>query len=74
MWSGVTTLEWAKQCNNLINNWDKHNNENSKLLCVICNDIYFKTNKNKIYKIGFENNTLTYLNNLGNIINSYFNL
>jgi len=44
---------------------------------MICNDIYFKTNKNKIYKlfkIGFENNTLTYLNNLGNIINSYFNL
>lgn len=28
MWSGVTTLEWAKQCNNLINNWDKHNTEN----------------------------------------------
>jgi hypothetical protein len=56
---------------------NKHNTYNSKLLCVICNDIYFKTNKNKIYKlfkIGFENNTLTYLNNLGNIINSYFNL
>lgn len=53
---------------------NKHNTDNSKLLCVICNDIYFKTNKNKIYKIGFENNTLTYLNNLGNIINSYFNL
>jgi dTDP-4-dehydrorhamnose reductase len=28
MWSGVTTLEWAKQCNNLINNWDKYNTEN----------------------------------------------
>ena len=53
---------------------NKHNTDNSKLLCVICNDIYLKTNKNKIYKIGFENNTLTYLNNLGNIINSYFNL
>jgi hypothetical protein len=56
---------------------NKHNTHNSKLLCVICNDIYFKSNKNKIYKlfkIGFNNNTLTYLNNLGNIINSYFNL
>jgi hypothetical protein len=56
---------------------NKHNTNNSKLLCVICNDIYLKTNKNKIYKIfkiGFENNTLCYLNNLDNIIYNYFNL
>lgn len=54
---------------------NKHNNENSKLLCVICNEIQFKSNKNKAYKlfeIGFNNNTLCYLNNLQNIINSYF--
>ena len=55
---------------------NKHNNENSKLLCVVCNEIQFKSKKNKVYKlfeIGFENNTLCYLNNLQNIINSYFN-
>jgi hypothetical protein len=55
---------------------NKHNNENSKLLCVICNEIQFKSNKNKAYKlfkIGFKNNTLCYLNNLENIIISYFN-
>ena len=55
---------------------NKHNNENSKLLCVICNEIEFKSNKNKAYKLfknGFENNTLCYLNNLKNIITSYFN-
>ncbi len=55
---------------------NKHNNENSKLLCVVCNDIQFKSNKNKAYKLfetGFENNTLCYLNNLQNIIISYFN-
>lgn len=55
---------------------NKHNNENSKLLCVICNENQFKSKKNKSYKlfeIGFENNTLCYLNNLQNIINSYFN-
>jgi dTDP-4-dehydrorhamnose reductase len=23
IWNGVTTLEWAKQCLNLMNNWDK---------------------------------------------------
>lgn len=54
---------------------NKHNNENSKLLCVICNEIQFKSNKNKAYKlfeIGFNNNTLCYLNNLQNIITSYF--
>ena len=52
-----------------------HNNDNSKLLCVICNEIQFKNNKNKAYKlfqIGFENNTLCYLNNLEKIIKSYF--
>ena len=55
---------------------NKHNNENSKLLCVICNEIQFKSNKNKAYKLfetGFINNTLCYLNNLQNIITSYFN-
>lgn len=54
---------------------NKHNNDNSKLLCVICNEIQFKSNKNKAYKlfeIGFNNNTLCYLNNLQNIITSYF--
>jgi len=55
---------------------NKHNNENSKLLCVICNEIQFKSNKNKAYKLfetGFSNNTLCYLNNLPNIIRSFFN-
>lgn len=28
MWSGVTTLEWSKQCINLINNWDRYKKEN----------------------------------------------
>jgi hypothetical protein len=53
---------------------NKHNNKNSKLLCVICNEIQFKT-KNKAYKlfeIGFDNNTLCYLNNLNHIIISFF--
>jgi len=55
---------------------NKHNNENSRLLCVVCNEIQFKSKKNKTYKLfetGFENNTLCYLNNLQNNIISYFN-
>jgi hypothetical protein len=55
---------------------NKHNNENSKLLCVICNEIQFKGKKNKAYNLfetGFKNDTLCYLNNLQNIITSYFN-
>jgi len=55
---------------------NKHNNENSKLLCVICNEIQFKSNKNKAYKLfetGFSNDTLCYLNNLSNVIRSFFN-
>jgi len=53
-----------------------HNNENSKLLCVVCNEIQFKSKQNKAYQLfetGFKNNTLCYLNNLQNIIISYFN-
>ena len=53
----------------------ENNNEQRKLLCVVCNEIQLKS-KNKAYelfKIGFDNNTLCYLNNLKNIITSYFN-
>ena len=55
---------------------NKHNTENSKLLCVVCNEIQFKSKKNKAYKLfetGLKNNTLCYLNNLQNIITLYFN-
>ena len=58
-----------------INN-DKYNDKMCKLLCVVCNKIQFKNKKNKTYKLfetGFKNNTLCYLNNLKNIIITYFN-
>ena len=54
---------------------NKHNTENSRLLCVVCNEIQFKSRKSKAYKLfvnGFSNNTLCYLNNLKHIIRSYF--
>lgn len=54
-----------------------HNNQNSKLLCVVCNPIQFTSKKNKTYKlfeIGFRDNTLCYLMNLSNIITSYFTI
>jgi hypothetical protein len=44
----------------------KFNNENTKLLCFVCNEIKFKTSKSKafnFFEIGFKNNTLCYLNN-----------
>lgn len=53
----------------------KLNNENIKLLCVICNEIKFKTSNNKafnFFEIGFKNDTLCYINNLENIIKKYF--
>jgi hypothetical protein len=52
-----------------------HNNKNSKLLCVVCNEIQFKSKKNKAYKLynmGFTNNTLCFLKNIQNIITSHF--
>lgn len=54
-----------------------HNTQNSKLLCVVCNDIEFKRVKNKafeLFQIGFQNDTLCYIKNLKNIIFTYFNL
>jgi predicted RNA methylase len=71
LWSGGQQLNRGSK---YIEN-NKHNNENSKLLCVICNEIELKSTKNKTYKIfetGFKNNTLCYLNNLQNIITIYF--
>ena len=50
---------------------------NVKILCVICNEIIIKSDKNKTFQIlktGFENNTLCYLNNLQNIIHSTLQL
>jgi len=73
LWGGGQQLNRGSKY--LVNN--KHNNENSKLLCVVCNEKQFTSNKNKAYKLfetGFENDTLCYLNNLQNIIYSYFNL
>jgi len=73
LWGGGQQLNRGS---NYIEN-NKHNNENSKLLCVVCNEIQFKSKKSKAYKLfetGFENNTLCYLNNLQNIITSYFNI
>lgn len=55
----------------------EHNNANCKLLCVVSNEIQFKSDKNKaftLFQIGFKNNTLCYLNNLENIIKDYFSI
>jgi hypothetical protein len=55
---------------------NKINTQNSKLLCVICNEIKFNSNKNKAFKlfeVGFKNDTLCYINNIENLINKFFN-
>ena len=57
----------------LINN--EINNENTKLLCVICNKKKITNENNKIYKLfetGFEKDTLCYIKNLENIIKTFF--
>lgn len=55
---------------------NKYNNENTKLLCVICNKTQIKNKNSKAYKffnVGFTNDTLCYIKNIYNIINTYFN-
>jgi hypothetical protein len=52
------------------------NNDNTKLVCVVCNKINIKSENNKIYKlfeVGFKKNTLCYIKNLENIIKDFFN-
>ena len=54
----------------------KLNTHNTKLLCVVCNKIKINSTTNKqyeIYKKGFDDNTLCYINNLSVIINDFFN-
>ena len=43
IWNGVTTLEWAKQCEVIINNW-----ESSPILTILCGD---KNSKYELLKI-----------------------
>lgn len=50
---------------------------NVKLLCVVCNEIKFTNSRNKAYtlfRVGYENNTLCYINNIRGIIFEYFDL
>lgn len=70
LWGG------GHQINRGSNYLENKNDENCKLLCVVCNEIEFK-NKNKafhFFEIGFKNNTICYLKNLQNIINTFFNI
>jgi len=71
LWGGGQQINRGSKY--LINN--QNNSENSKLVCVVSKKIQLKSNKNKtfkLFKVGFENNTLCYLNNLQSIIYSYF--
>ena len=54
---------------------NKLNTENTKVLCVICNEITIKTMKAKPFKIfnkGLTNKTLCYMSNLHESITSFF--
>ena len=55
---------------------NKHNDKNTKLLCVICNKINFKSENKafKLFETGFDNDTLCYIKNLKNIIKQFFKL
>ena len=51
------------------------NQPNVKLVCVVCNFINLKSEKNKAFQIferGFERNTICYLNNLEKIVREFF--
>ena len=71
LWSG------GQQLNRGSKYLDTNTYQNIKLVCVVSNPIQFKSQKNKAYKlfeIGFERDTLCYLNHLHTIIREYFGL
>jgi len=71
LWSGGHQLNRGEK---YIMNDAFMNSTNVKLLCVVCKKIKVKSKNNKIFKIfkrGFERNTICYLNNLENIIREY---
>lgn len=71
LWSGGHQLNRGEK---YIMNDPFVNSTNVKFLCVVCRNIKLKSNKNKIFKIfkkGFERNTICYINNLENIIREY---
>ena len=75
LWSGGHQTNRGAKYIDIENKNKESNSSNSKLLCVVCYEIQFTSDKNKAYKLfvsGLENNTLCYLNNLDNIIRSYF--
>jgi hypothetical protein len=52
-------------------------NKKHKLLCVICKDPCDNIKRNKVlpfFQEGFRNDTLCYIKNISNIINSFFNI
>jgi hypothetical protein len=73
IWSGGQQMNRGSKY--LINSI--HNNDHSKLLCVVCNPIVIKKETNKVFKlfdVGFRNNTLCYTNNLESTIREYFGI
>jgi hypothetical protein len=73
LWSGGHQTNRGSK---YITDFDINKNKNLKLLCVICNNITIKNEKNKNYKLfkkGFEENTICYIKNLENIIREFLN-
>lgn len=73
LWNGGQQINRGTKY--LIDN--KMNTKKSKILCVVCNEVKFINNKNKIYKLfetGYTNDTLCYINNIKHIINDFFKL
>ena len=55
----------------------KYNDDNKKLVCVVCNDVELRSKKNKVFSLvqtGFQNKTLCYINGLHSIIQTFFRL
>ena len=71
MWGGGHQINRGSKY--LIDN--KFNTDTTKMVCVVCNHIQFKSEKNKAYALfrsGYKMDTLCYINNVASIINNFF--
>jgi hypothetical protein len=72
IWGGGQQINRGKKY--IFNN---DNDVNKKVVCVVCNDVCLKTDKNELYKLfenGFKNKTLCYILGLDEIIEEFFGI
>lgn len=77
LWNGGEQINRGLKYLKFTYDKEKYKDFDIKLICVVCNKLKLISNKNKkytLFNIGFNNNTLCYINNLKKIIYEFFDI